>query len=160
MQRHTGDDRVTANDLRHSASQTWGGDTESEHGPTSGGSCGHGDQKGDDRRDSTQAYPGACCAVATWKRVAAAAGPPEFRLVHPPADGTGGFAHQATCRTGSAILRRVIWKFQTKRIDCVGRLSERASVGSRHHRRPSGAGIEGKHLTYRRPHKQNQIEAH
>jgi hypothetical protein len=37
---------------------------------------------------------------------------------------------------------------------------ERASVGSRHHRRPSGAGIEGKHLTYRRPHKQNQIEAH
>ena len=77
-----------------------------------------------------------------------------------PADGTGGFAHQATCRTGSAILRRVIWKFQTKRIDCVGRLSERASVGSRHHRRPSGAGIEGKHLTYRRPHKQNQIEAH
>ena len=40
--------------------------------------------------------------------------------------------------TGSSILRRVIWKSQTKRIDCVGRLSERASVGSRHHPRPSG----------------------
>jgi hypothetical protein len=62
-----------------------------------------------------------------------------------PADGTGGFAHQATCRTGSAYPPGT-WKFQTKRIDCVGRLSERFGC-LRHHRRPSGAGIEGKHLT-------------
>ena len=35
-QRHRADDRVTPNDLRHSAAQTCGGHAESEHAPTSG----------------------------------------------------------------------------------------------------------------------------
>ena len=66
MQRHAADDRATPSySLRHRTAQTRGGHPESEHGPTSGGSCDHGDQKGDDRSDSTRACPGACSAVAS-----------------------------------------------------------------------------------------------
>ena len=48
------------------------------HGPTSGGSCDHGDQKRDDRGDSMRACPGACSAVATEKLIAEPAGLQNF----------------------------------------------------------------------------------